>query len=265
MTARLAALAAVLLTGCFHTDAVLTVHADGSATLDETVAVDGILGLGARLSMQERGRPEVEGARRVSFQATSTDGALVIQTRYAVDDVAALRYDIWDAADVVTTVRSLASWSRGQDAMPPAPSSVLRFALTDGALHVTVPERTVRAADLTRLPWHTDADYTPAQQAEVDAYLAAMEPGERAAYQAALDARPLYNSGRALAAGGDASVRLTVVAGTDSTRLVDARFADLAPDAVADGAAFDAAARTTGFTGPGRRVPPPGEITLTMP
>lgn len=261
MTARLATLAAVVLTGCFQTDAVLSVHPDGSATLAETVTVEGVLGLGVEVGLSERRLAEVEGARRTRFEAERTRGALVLRSTYAVDDVSALRYDVWNAAGVAEAVHNLSRWAGVGSGEPVPPSAVLRFARDGRALRVTVPERTVRAADLLRLPGEPaplgDGSYGPSPDE-----IAALDADERARFDARLAAFTARQSGEAFAAGGTASVRFAVALGADTTAVVDARFADLAPDALSDADAFDTAARSTGFGGPGRTVPAPGVLTL---
>lgn len=298
MTARLAVvLAAVLCGGCFQTDVVLTVRPDGSARLVETVAVEGIVGLSVPVSLGEMGPPERAGAELVGLESAERLGAFVTTTTWEIPRLDGFRYDVRDAGRAATMLRRLVAWVHGQDDVAPFPAAELAFSVapsaagSDARLGVAVG-RTLRAADLARLPWHPapldaalglaygiDGPVSPEHAAELAAR--PLAPGQLGPADV-LSYVPWVQASEALVQSGTAAVRIAVaVEGEvldaeggwregDRWVLADVRLAEAFPSvddrvALADSAAaarFDAAVRADGLDRPGARLPPESELSL---
>lgn len=160
--------AALLLAGCFQTDAVLTVRPDGSARLAETTRAEGYAamillheGVGVPDDAEPHAAVQGEGVRLDTVTTDLAPGALTRTLVYEIDDVAALRYRFGrtEGLESISGASLSAAFSpTGGSPRPPGADEIAattyRFERDGGVLRIVVPERAIATRDV----WSPDLD-----------------------------------------------------------------------------------------------------------
>ena len=164
--------AALVLGGCFQTEAVLTVRPDGSATLVEATRAEGVAALGmlrqpppplgdAALAAGLETGALGPGVRLVEVRDSAAFGSATRTLVYAVDDVGALAYRFGRGAALDGLSGAALSAAFSPTGGSPRSASAewmtettYTFSRADGALTVSVPPRAIATRDV----WSPDTE-----------------------------------------------------------------------------------------------------------